>query len=42
LGNIFLLRERWADAAREFEIVLRLRPDLALARERLKLARSHQ
>ena len=40
LGNAYLLLGRHDDAAREFEAVLRLRPDLALARERLRIARS--
>jgi tetratricopeptide (TPR) repeat protein len=40
LGTVFLLQKKWAAAAQEFETVLRLRPDLAVARERLALARA--
>ena len=40
LGTVFLLRERWDEAARAFETVVRRRPDLAVARERLEIARA--
>ena len=36
LGNVFVLQQRWPDAVREFEIVLRLKPDLAVAQARLE------
>jgi tetratricopeptide (TPR) repeat protein len=39
LGNVCLLEQRWSDAARLFEKVLTLRPDLGVARDRLDLAR---
>jgi tetratricopeptide (TPR) repeat protein len=39
LGNVNLLEQRWDDATRYFEAVVALRPDLAIARERLELAR---
>jgi uncharacterized protein HemY len=38
LGNVCLLEQRWTDAARHFEIVLALQPDLVAARERLERA----
>jgi protein O-mannosyl-transferase len=40
LGNVFLLEQRWTEAARYFEAVIAVRPDLAVAHERLELARS--
>ena len=40
LGNAFLLLGRYDEAAHEFEVVLRLRPEITLARERLQLAQS--
>jgi Flp pilus assembly protein TadD len=39
LGNVCLLEQRPAEAARLFERVIALRPDLAIARERLEIVR---
>jgi tetratricopeptide (TPR) repeat protein len=40
LGNACLLEQRWDEAIRHFEKVITLQPGLAIARERLEMART--
>jgi Tfp pilus assembly protein PilF len=40
LGNVCLIEQRWTDAIHFFATVITIQPDLAVARERLALARS--
>ena len=42
LGNIWLLQKNYPAAIREFETVLKLQPDLPVARERLERARARR
>lgn len=42
LGNVCLIEQRWTEAIRLFEAVIAARPELAIARDRLALAKAQR